>query len=180
MVSVSALVPDWFQSRVPVHLIDLKGWFQWFQSIPYKRVAMNQHNVMDTHTHTRNYYRKFGGTTTTTGTLEPNGITTIPSDTCAVPVPISADCDSGTRAEPAPSQQARTVALFVSTSLDTWTTDHAVAFNRDVQLNDTAFRRLDPKYYAWLRSRMNMAKLAVLAGQLTQEAFDVLREPIAD
>ena len=131
---------------------------------------------MDTHTHTRNYYRKFSETTTTTGTLEPKGITTIPSDTCAVPVPISADCDSGTRVEPAPVQQARTVALFVSTSLDTWTTDHAVAFNRDVQLNDTAFRRLDPEYYAWLRSRMNMAKLAVLAGQLTQEAFDGLRD----
>jgi hypothetical protein len=55
-------------------------------------------------------------------------------------------------------------------------TDRPAAFARDVQLNDTAYRRLDPEYYAWLRNRMNMAKLAVLAGQLSQEAFDATRD----
>lgn len=67
-------------------------------------------------------------------------------------------------------------SLFVSTSLDTWATDQPEIFTRDVQINDTAFRRLDPEYYAWLRSRMNLAKLAAGAGRLSQDAFDDLRE----
>jgi hypothetical protein len=66
-------------------------------------------------------------------------------------------------------------ALFVSTSLSQWFTSEPERFHRDVQLNDVAYRRLDPEYYAWLRSRMNMARLAALAGQLDQEAFDTLR-----
>ena len=65
--------------------------------------------------------------------------------------------------------------LFVSTSLDTWATDQPETFTRDVQINDTAYRRLDPEYYAWLRSRMRRAKRAVFGGQLAQEAFESLR-----
>ncbi|HOK45263.1 MAG TPA: hypothetical protein PLK67_04995 [Bryobacteraceae bacterium] len=67
-------------------------------------------------------------------------------------------------------------SLFVSTNLDTWATDQPEIFTRDVQINDTAYRRLDPDYYAWLRSRMNLAKLAAGAGRLSQDAFDDLRE----
>jgi hypothetical protein len=67
-------------------------------------------------------------------------------------------------------------SLFVSTALDTWTTGQPEIFARDVQINDTAYRRLDPEYYAWLRSRMNLAKLAAGAGRLSSEAFDELRE----
>jgi hypothetical protein len=70
---------------------------------------------------------------------------------------------------------ART-SLFVSTTLDTWTTTQPEIFARDVQINDAAYRRLDPEYYAWLRSRMNLAKLAAGAGRLGQDAFDQLRE----
>ena len=44
--------------------------------------------------------------------------------------------------------------LFVSTSLATWTTANPEQFARDFQINDTVYRRLDPEYYAWLRSRM--------------------------
>lgn len=66
--------------------------------------------------------------------------------------------------------------LFVSTSLDTWATDRPEIFTRDVQVDDSAYRRLDPEYYAWLRSRMNLAKLAAGAGRLSSEAFDELRE----
>jgi hypothetical protein len=65
--------------------------------------------------------------------------------------------------------------LFVSSTLSSWQADQPEAFHQDVQLNDTAYRRLDPEYYAWLRSRMNMAKLAFFAGKLTEEAFDGLR-----
>lgn len=67
-------------------------------------------------------------------------------------------------------------SLFVSTSLDIWATDQPEIFARDVQIDDTAYRRLDPDYYAWLRSRMSVAKLAAGAGRLSPEAFDELRE----
>ena len=56
--------------------------------------------------------------------------------------------------------------LFVSTALDTWFTEHAAAFACDVQIDDIAYRRLDPEYYAWLRSRMMLAKKAATAGHL--------------
>jgi hypothetical protein len=67
-------------------------------------------------------------------------------------------------------------AVFVSTALRFWATDDPERFTRDVQLSDTAYRRLDPEYYAWLRNRMHLAKLAFLAGQLPQESFDGLRD----
>jgi hypothetical protein len=91
--------------------------------------------------------------------------------TCAVPV-ASGDVnhDSG-RVEPVQDD-----ALYVSTALSTWTVNTPERFARDVQVNDKAYRRLDPEYYAWLRSRMHMTKLAVLAGQITQYAFDDLRD----
>jgi hypothetical protein len=65
--------------------------------------------------------------------------------------------------------------MFVSTALDTWLTEHTAAFARDVQVNDTAYRRLDPEYYAWLRSRMMLAKTVASNGQLGLDAFDDLR-----
>lgn len=65
--------------------------------------------------------------------------------------------------------------LFVSTSLATWTTANPEQFARDLQINDTVYRRLDPEYYAWLRSRMTLAKKAATAGQLDAAAFEDLR-----
>jgi len=65
--------------------------------------------------------------------------------------------------------------LFVSTALDSWFTEHPAAFARDVQIDDTAFRRIDPEYHAWLRSRMQMARSAAIAGRLPRESFDELR-----
>jgi len=74
------------------------------------------------------------------------------------------------------SSAAAGAHLFVSTALDTWVVDNPEIFARDVQLNDTAYRRLDPEYYAWLRSRMNLAKLAASAGRLSPDAFEQLRQ----
>ena len=65
--------------------------------------------------------------------------------------------------------------LFVSTSLATWTTATPAQFARDLQINDTVYRRLDPEYYAWLRSRMALAKKAATAGQFDMAAFEDLR-----
>ena len=66
--------------------------------------------------------------------------------------------------------------LFVATSLAVWSTDEPERFARDFQINDTVYRRLDPDYYAWLRSRMLLAKTAAGAGQINIEAFDDLRQ----
>ena len=65
--------------------------------------------------------------------------------------------------------------LFVSTALDTWFTEQPAAFARDVQIDDIAYRRLDPEYYAWLRSRMILAQKAATAGHLDSGAFEALR-----
>jgi hypothetical protein len=65
--------------------------------------------------------------------------------------------------------------LFVSSTLSTWATANPERFARDFQINDTVFRRLDPDYYAWLRSRMVLAKKAATAGHLDAAAFEDLR-----
>ena len=77
-------------------------------------------------------------------------------------------------AEDAPSGDSPG-CLFVSTSLATWTTANPEQFARDFQINDTVYRRLDPDYYAWLRSRMAVAKKAATAGHLPPAAFEELR-----
>ncbi len=66
-------------------------------------------------------------------------------------------------------------SLFVSSSLSMWTTPSPERFARDFQVNDTVYRRLDPEYYAWLRSRMVIAKKAAAAGQIDTVAFEELR-----
>ncbi len=67
------------------------------------------------------------------------------------------------------------VQLFVSTSLQSWATDKPHLFARDVQIDDVVYRKLDPEYFAWLRSRMLEVKAAHKAGRVPQAAFDELR-----
>lgn len=45
----------------------------------------------------------------------------------------------------------------------------------DVTVNGRAYRRIDPEYYAWLRSRMDLAQTAHDKGRLSTSAFDELR-----
>ena len=66
-------------------------------------------------------------------------------------------------------------ALFIATSLAVWSTDEPERFARDFQINDTVYRRLDPEYYAWLRSRMAIAKKAAAAGKIDAASFEELR-----
>ena len=66
-------------------------------------------------------------------------------------------------------------SLFVTTSLATWSTANPQWFARDFQINATVYRRLDPEYYAWLRSRMVVAKKAASAGHFPPSAFEGLR-----
>jgi len=65
--------------------------------------------------------------------------------------------------------------MFVSSTLSTWTTARPEWLARDFQIDDTVYRRLDPQYYAWLRSRMVLAKAAATAGRLDATAFEGLR-----
>ena len=65
--------------------------------------------------------------------------------------------------------------LFVSSALLTWSTETPERFARDFQINDTVYRRLDPEYYAWLRSRMVIAKRTAAAGQIDAGVFEELR-----
>jgi hypothetical protein len=95
-----------------------------------------------------------------------------------VPVSPRKALETGTRLEPLepPHDTAPgDAAMYVSTGVDSWPTDQPHRLARDVQINDTAYRRLDPEYYAWLRSRMNLARLAAEAGRLRREDFDELR-----
>ena len=65
--------------------------------------------------------------------------------------------------------------LYVSTSLDTWYLERPEMFARDCQIDDTCYRRLDPEYFAWLRSRMVMANAAAVGGRIPVAAFDDAR-----
>lgn len=62
-------------------------------------------------------------------------------------------------------------ALYVSTTLDAWLTHAPHCYEPDLTDNGTAYRRLDPGYYAWLRERMDAAREKAERGLLPSEAF---------
>jgi len=68
-------------------------------------------------------------------------------------------------------------ALFVATDLDIITDPVITSEHKqnDIQKAGKNYRRLDPSYYAWLRHKMEKAKAAHEAGQITAEAYDRLR-----
>ncbi|MCC6389109.1 MAG: hypothetical protein IT167_00800 [Bryobacterales bacterium] len=65
-------------------------------------------------------------------------------------------------------------AIYVATDLGFWKTNSPSSFCRDVQINDTAYRRLDPEYFAWLRSKLALVKEALGAGRIDRGAYDEL------
>lgn len=114
-------------------------------------------------------YRNCCDPTGTSGTLE-RGLE-VASNSISSGVPLGNDGKNG-----AGTREHRPAsALFVSTSLQSWIASEPHAFARDVQINDTAYRRLDPEYYAWLRSRMNLARSAHSAGKLDGKSYQDLR-----
>lgn len=121
-------------------------------------------------THTSNLYGKSLETGSATGTLEHRLVSSLDSVTSGVPVDRSENFETGTL-EHEPHTE-----MYVSTRLRTWNTDRPSIFARDVQINDTAYRRLDPDYYAWLRSKMTMARLASNAGRISREEYEDLRQ----
>lgn len=76
---------------------------------------------------------------------------------------------------PIPAGALAPTALYVATSLDAWETGAPGSFEPEVVVRGTAYRRLDPAYYAWLRRCMDRAKAAHEAGKLEARAFEDLR-----
>jgi len=66
-------------------------------------------------------------------------------------------------------------ALFVATDLSVLNDAFAPGNADEVSVEGRIYRRLDPEYYAWLRSRMDTAQAACRKGKLPPEAFDALR-----
>lgn len=70
-----------------------------------------------------------------------------------------------------------TIAVpWVSTDLKTWCPRDPGRIASDVQINDRCYRRLDPAYFAWLRTRMHEVKAAFDAGRVQALAFEELRQ----
>jgi hypothetical protein len=76
---------------------------------------------------------------------------------------------------PAGDAISQGTALYAATNLESWETDKPHHFARDVGIDGTCFRRLDPDYYAWLRHKMDAAKKAMGSGRLPSQAFETLR-----
>lgn len=67
--------------------------------------------------------------------------------------------------------------LYVATDLDSFEVPAEAPYAADVTISRRAYRRLDPPYYAWLRTRMAAAKRALDAGRITAADFDAVRTP---
>lgn len=64
---------------------------------------------------------------------------------------------------------------FASTSLDLRQTDKPGDYPRDITIEGVCYRKIDPPYFAWLRSRMETAKRAFESGRLPKSKWDELR-----
>jgi len=71
-------------------------------------------------------------------------------------------------------------ALYVATNLESWETTTPKYFARDVSVDDTCYRLLDPDYYAWLKYKMALARKAADSGRISSSAFETLRTRFND
>jgi len=69
-----------------------------------------------------------------------------------------------------------TEVLFVATDLESRHLECGEGGNRDIEHEEKIYRRLDPEYFAWLRSRMVAAGNAHKAGKLSDNRWNLLRE----
>ena len=78
-------------------------------------------------------------------------------------------------AEPPAEAGSSASALYVATNLETWEAKPPVRPDQDAICEPCGFRRLDPEYYAWLRSRMVLAQKRYQAGGLPAGPYEELR-----
>jgi hypothetical protein len=95
------------------------------------------------------------------------------------PVGLSAtDCESSSSEALRTSGDDTTPgvsALFVATNLETWEAKPPIKADQDRECEACGFRRLDPEYYAWLRSRMATAQRHYQAGRIPNHRYEALR-----
>jgi len=66
--------------------------------------------------------------------------------------------------------------LCVATDLESRHLEYEEGGNRDIEYEEKIYRRLDPEYFTWLRSRMVAAGNAHKAGKLSDNRWNILRE----
>ena len=66
-------------------------------------------------------------------------------------------------------------ALFVATNLVHFENERRLS-NADLAIDGVCYRRLDPEYYAWLRTKMARARIAFEMGDLSEETFHRLHD----
>jgi len=76
--------------------------------------------------------------------------------------------------EPPAEAGSSASALYVATNLETWETCTPEP-DQDAICEPCGFRRLDPEYYAWLRSRMVVAQKRYQTGRLPARQYEELR-----
>jgi len=74
------------------------------------------------------------------------------------------------------SPTTTSTAPFVATNLSVYRGEGKLSHPTDLTLDGLPYRRLDPAYYAWLRSQMEKAKKAWQSGKLDSPSFTALRE----
>jgi hypothetical protein len=168
-VSVPFGVPD-FPGLKFIAMYRLKGGVPVFMSTSSKGMGNEKAYVPAIgHTHLPRFIGSVGKAAET-GTREHGQLTLSASTTSGVHVSSQAEIETGTL------EHTSRPALFVSTGLDFWATERPYVFARDVQVDDIAYRRLDPEYFAWLRSRMVAVRAALDSGRVTAAAFEELRQ----
>ena len=73
------------------------------------------------------------------------------------------------------STETGQTALYVATNLETWEAKPPVRPDQDEICEPCGFRRLDPEYYAWLRSRMVVAQKRYERGRVPSRQYEELR-----
>jgi hypothetical protein len=76
--------------------------------------------------------------------------------------------------EPPAEAGSSAPVLYVATNLETWETCTPEP-DQDAICEPCGFRRLDPEYYAWLRSRMLVGQKRYQGGRLPERHYDGLR-----
>ena len=65
--------------------------------------------------------------------------------------------------------------LFVATDLSVLSEAATPAALQDIDVEGRTYRPLDPAYYAWLRTRMERARVTFERGKLSAEAYELFR-----
>jgi len=65
---------------------------------------------------------------------------------------------------------------FIATDLTKLDQNSVTGDHTDIESNGRIYRRLDPDYFAWLRSKMEKARSCRDRGKVSADAFDTLRD----